>query len=178
MAYVSGLIAPKTSMILIGDAEIGSAEVQKFLKSWHWVYVLRQKGRCIVKQQEKINFQRYPSLANKTRQSVWLTACELTAMYALTVNLFVYWKAGEWSLSSWQPTCLAKLEPCKSINIVCGSKICLVNSKEKALISKVTKLWDFIRLSHLALAVVILYVRFTLFAWPEWLPKPQHLSYC
>jgi hypothetical protein len=95
LSYVQGLIPPKASVTLVGDAEFGEVEVQKLLQKWHWQYVLRQKGRYLVQPRDQIGRQRLDSLVDNPGESVWLISCKLTAKYAYPVNLLAYWKEGE-----------------------------------------------------------------------------------
>jgi len=95
LTYVHGLIPAKSSVLLVGDAEFGEVAVQKLLKKWRWRYVVRQKGRYLLRQQGQRHFQRLDSLVQKPGQSQWLEACLLTAKYAYPVNFLAYWKPGE-----------------------------------------------------------------------------------
>jgi hypothetical protein len=95
LSYVHSLIPAENQVLLVGDAEFGEVAVQKLLKKWHWKYVLRQKGRYLLRQNAEADFQRLDSLVSKPGQSQWLQACLLTAKYAYTVNFLAYWKPGE-----------------------------------------------------------------------------------
>jgi hypothetical protein len=59
------LIPANSKVLLVGDAEFGEVEVQKLLQKWHWKYVLRQKGRYLLKQNGRCSFQRLDSLVKK-----------------------------------------------------------------------------------------------------------------
>ena len=95
LTYVHGLIPAKNSVLLIGDAEFGEVDIQKLLRKWHWKYVLRQKGRYLLRQNGSRDDHRLDSLVKKPGQSQWLQACLLTAKYAYPVNFLAYWKPGE-----------------------------------------------------------------------------------
>lgn len=157
LAYVHGLIPTQTSVLLVGDAEFGEVEVQKLLKKWQWKYVLRQKGRYLLRQNAKTDFQRLDSLVSKPGQSQWLQACLLTAKYAYTVNFLAYWKPGEkepWllatDLSSPQATRQAyrrRMWIEETFGDLKGNGFDLES----------THIRHFLRLSRLTLAVVLLY---------------------
>jgi hypothetical protein len=95
LSYVHGLLPPKSQVLLVGDAEFGEVDVQKLLKKWHWQYVLRQKGRYLLRKRDQRDFQRLDSLVKKPGQSQWLETCLLTVKYAYPVNFLAYWKPGE-----------------------------------------------------------------------------------
>ena len=95
LAYVHGLIPAQSRVLLVGDAEFGEVDVQKLLQKWHWKYVLRQKGRYLLKQHGQSSCQRLDSLVKKPGQSQWLEDVLLTAKYAYRVNFLAYWKPGE-----------------------------------------------------------------------------------
>jgi hypothetical protein len=157
LAYVHGLIPAKTSVLLVGDAEFGEVELQKLLKKWHWKYVLRQKGRYLIRKNADADFQRLDSLVNKPGQSQWLEACLLTAKYAYSVNFLAYWKPGEkepWllatNLSSPQATRQAyhrRMWIEETFGDLKGNGFDLES----------THIRHFLRLSRLTLAVVLLY---------------------
>lgn len=95
LTYVHGLIPAKNSVLLVGDAEFGEVDIQKLLRKWHWQYVLRQKGRYLLRQNGRQDDQRLDSLVQRPGQIQWLQACLLTAKYAYPVNFLAYWKPGE-----------------------------------------------------------------------------------
>ena len=94
LSYVHSLIPAKSSVLLVGDAEFGEVGVLKLLQKWHRHYVLRQKGRYLLRQKGLRSFQRLDSLVSKPGQIRWLEACQLTAKYAHSVNVLAYWKPG------------------------------------------------------------------------------------
>jgi hypothetical protein len=87
LAFVHRLMPAKTKGIVVGDSEFGEVDVQKLIKKWHWDYVLRQKGRYLVRQAGQSFFQRLDSLVSKPGQRIWLPNCELTSKYAYPVHL-------------------------------------------------------------------------------------------
>ena len=158
LTYVYRLIPPKTSVILIGDAEFGEIEVQKLLRKWHWHYVLRQKGRYLVRQDGRKNFQRLDNLVEKPGKRVWLTTCQLTAKYAYSVNLMAYWKVGEK-----EPWFLATNLTCPQTTLKSYQRRMWIEEtfgdlKGNGFDLESTHLRNFLRLSRLTLSVVLLYV--------------------
>jgi len=158
LAYVHSLIPPAVPVILVGDAEFGEVEVQKLLKRWHWHYVLRQKGRYLVKPMGHSHFQRLDSLVNKPGQRVWLLNCELTAKYAYPVNLLAYWKVGEK-----EPWFLATDLACPQATAKAYRRRMWIEEtfgdlKGNGFDLESTHLRNFLRLSRLTLAVVLPYV--------------------
>lgn len=158
LAYVHGLIPPKARVILVGDTEFGSVEVQKLLKKWHWQYVLRQKGRYLVKQKYKRNTQRLDSLIDQPGQSLWLTQCRLTAKHLYPVNLLAHWKPGEK-----EPWLLATNLNNPQVVVRAYRKRMWIEEmfgdlKGNGFDLESTHLRNFLRLSRLTLAIVFLYV--------------------
>ncbi|NIO42578.1 MAG: transposase, partial [Burkholderiales bacterium] len=147
----------KTRVIVVGDAEFGEIPLQNQLKAWRWQYVLRQKGRYLVKPKGKHKSQRLDSLVSKPRQRAWLPYCRLTAKYAYHVNLLAYWRVGEkepWLLA----TNLA--EP--QLVLRCYRRRMWIEEmfgdlKGHGVDIESTHLRHFLRLSRLTLAVVMLY---------------------
>jgi hypothetical protein len=95
LSYVRTLIPVENQVLLVGDAEFGEVDVQKLLKKWRWQYVLRQKGRYLLRPKGQALFQRLDSLVHKAGQSIWLEGILLTAKYAYPVNFLAYWKPGK-----------------------------------------------------------------------------------
>ena len=158
LSYVHTLIPAKNQVLLVGDAEFGEVDVQKLLKKWHWQYVLRQKGRYLLRQQGQAQFQRLDSLVQKAGQSVWLEGCRLTAKYAYPVNFLAYWKPGEkdpWLLAT-------NLECFQATRKAYQRRMWIEESfgdmKSNGFDLESTHLRHFSRLSRLTLAVVLLYV--------------------
>jgi hypothetical protein len=156
--YVRSLIPAENQVLLVGDAEFGEVEVQKLLAHWHWRYVLRQKGRYLLKPQGQAHFQRLDSLVRKAGQSVWLEDCHLTAKYAYPVNFLAYWKPGEkdpWLLAT-------NLESPPATRKAYRRRMWIEESfgdmKSNGFDLESTHLRHFLRLSRLTLAVILLYV--------------------
>lgn len=158
LGYVYQLIPPKTRVIVVGDVEFGAVAVQKLLEKWRWQYVLRQRGRYMVKQAGESNFQRLDSLADKPGQSTWLAACKLTAKYAYPVNVLIYWQPGQkkpWLLA----TNLSNSQPAvRAYRTRMWIEETFADLKRNGFDLESTHLRNFLRLSRLTLAVVLLFV--------------------
>jgi len=158
LAYVHGLMPIHCKVLLVGDAEFGEIEVQKLLQKWHWKYVLRQKGRYLLKQNDQSTFQRLDSIVKKPGQSQWLEKVLLTAKYAYSVNFLAYWKPGEKD-----PWLLATNLTCSQATLKAYSRRMWIEEtfgdmKRNGFDLESTHLRHFLRLSRLTLAVVLLYV--------------------
>lgn len=158
LSYVHSLIPAENPVLLVGDAEFGEVAVQKMLEKWHWRYVLRQKGRYLLRPQGQAHFQRLDSLVQKAGQSVWLQDCRLTAKYAYPVNFLAYWKPGEkdpWLLAT-------NLESPQATRKAYRRRMWIEESfgdmKSNGFDLESTHLRHFSRLSRLTLAVILLYV--------------------
>lgn len=158
LSYVYSLIPPKTKVIVVGDSEFGAVEVQKLLKLWHWKYVLRQKGCYLLKAKGQSCFKRLDSLVTKPGQKVWLADCQLTDKHRYPVNLLAYWKPGEkepWLLATDLPDPQAVL---KAYRLRMWIEETFGDLKRNGFDLESTHLRNFLRLSRLTLAVVLLYV--------------------
>jgi hypothetical protein len=158
LAYVHGLIPAKSKVILVGDSEFGAIAVQKLLRMWHWRYVLRQKGRYLLRQPNNPFFQRFDSLVSTPGQRIWLPNCQLTAKYAYPVNLLAYWKSGEQ-----EPWFLATNLTCPKATLQAYRRRMWIEEtfgdmKSNGFDLENTHLRSFLRLSRLTLAVTFLYV--------------------
>lgn len=158
LAYVHKLIPAKSKVLLVGDTEFASVETQKLLKKWRWSYVLRQKGRFLVKQKHHRIAQRLDTLVDCPGQSLWLTDCRLTMKHSYRVNLLAYWKTGEtepWLLATNLSTPDAVLRAYRKrmwLEETFG------DLKRNGFDLESTHLRHFLRLSRLTLAVAFLYV--------------------
>jgi hypothetical protein len=158
LAYVHGLVPPGTRVSVAGDSEFGGVEVQKLLRSWDWRYVLRQKGRLLVKAQSQSSWQRLDSLVRKPGERVWLEDCLLMAKHQDRVNLLAYWKPGEelpWLLAT-------NLSDPRAVTRIYRRRQWIDESfgdmKGNGFDLESTHLRNFLRLSRLTLAVMLLYV--------------------
>jgi len=158
LSYVHSLIPPKTKVIVVGDSEFGEVDVQKLLESWQWQYVLRQKGRYLLKAKGRSALQRLDSLVNEPGEKVWLEHCQLTAKYLYPVNLLAYWKPGEtepWLLATNLSDSQAVL---KAYKLRMWIEETFGDLKRNGFDLESTHLQNFLSLSRLTLAVVLLYV--------------------
>ncbi len=158
LAYVHGLVPPGTRVNVAGDSEFGGVEVQKLLRSWGWRYVLRQKGRLLVKARSQSSWQRLDSLVRKPGERVWLEDCLLMAKHQYRVNLLAYWKPGEelpWLLAT-------NLSDPRAVTRIYRRRMWIDESfgdlKGNGFDLESTHLRNFLRLSRLTLAVMLLYV--------------------
>jgi hypothetical protein len=163
LAYVHDLIPAKSKVLLVGDAEFGEVGVQKLLQKWHWKYVLRQKGRYMLKPNGQRNYQRLDSLVQKPGQRKWLENALLTAKYAYQVNFLAYWKPGEKD-----PWLLATNMFCSRTTLQAYRRRMWIEEtfgdlKRNGFDLESTHLRNFLRLSRLTLAVILLYVWFVAF---------------
>jgi hypothetical protein len=158
LAYVHGLIPTGSKVLLVGDAEFGEVDIQKLLQKWQWKYVLRQKGRYLLKPNDLSSFQRLDSFVKKPGQSRWLENVWLTAKYAYPVNFLAHWKPGEkdpWLLATNLTSSQLTLNAYRRrmwIEETFG------DMKRNGFDLESTRLRHFLRLSRLTLAVVLLYV--------------------
>jgi hypothetical protein len=158
LTYVYELIPPKTRVVVIGDSEFGEVEVQKLLKTWQWKYVLRQKGRYLLKAKGQSSYQRLDSLVSEPGQKVWLEDCQLTAKHLYPVNFLAYWKPGEkepWLLATDLPDTKTTI---KVYRLRMWIEETFGDLKRNGFDLESTHLKNFLRLSRLTLAVVLLYV--------------------
>jgi len=158
LAYVRRLLPAKTAVLLVGDAEFGAVGLQKQLKKWQWQYVLRQKGSYLVIPCGKRKTKRLDSLLNKPGERLWLPKCRLTQVHQWRTHLVAYWKPGEkeaWFLATnlAQPqTALRAYRYRMWVEEMFG------DMKGHGFDLESTHLRNFLRLSRLTLAVVLLYV--------------------
>src|SRR5512136_318109 len=62
LAYVRKLLSENVPVLLVGDTEFESGEVQAQLEEWQWHYVLRQKGTNQVCLPDQGNWQDFAAL--------------------------------------------------------------------------------------------------------------------
>jgi hypothetical protein len=158
LSYVHGLIPVGTQVIALGDAEFGDVNVQELLKKWRWKYVLRQCGRYLFKRKSQRSLQRLDSLVSEPGQQVWLENCRLTAKHLYRVNLLAYWQPGEeepWLLATNLSNPQATL---KAYRLRMWIEETFGDLKGHGFDLESTHLRNFLRLSTLTLAVILLYV--------------------
>jgi hypothetical protein len=120
-----GLLPADTRVILVGDSEFGSVAVLKQLETWHWGYVLRQKGNTRVQLPDHPRWRRFETLTAKGERPRWMPDARLTRQHGHPVPLVAWWKADEtepWLLA----TNLSSRETrCWPISAACGLRRCL-----------------------------------------------------
>ena len=158
LAYVHRLLPPEATVLLVGDNEFGAVEVQKQLEQWGWQYVLRQKGQYLVLGHRQRTAQRLDSLVSQAGQMAWWPHSRYTQRHRWRVNLLAYWKPGEkepWFLATNLPHAQLALRAYRRrmwIEEMFG------DMKGHGFDLEATHLRNFLRLSRLTLAVVLLYV--------------------
>jgi hypothetical protein len=156
--YVRRLLPPGMAVFLVGDCEFGSVEVLKWLDSWHWFYVLRQKSDTCLWLDRSTEWKPFRSFIQKPGQSIWLGHGSLTAKEIYPTNLLVHWEVGEE-----EPWCLATNLPDRNMALRNYRRRMWCEElhgdlKDHGFDLESTMLQDFQKLSRLTLAVVFLYV--------------------
>ncbi len=153
---VRAMLPKGVPVLLVGDTEFESGEIQQWAKRWDWKYVLRQKPNNLA--QVDGQWQSLASLAPHQGGSRWLAGVRLTAKHALTANLLLEWAAGEecpWLLATNLPTPTATRRAYKRRMWIDES---FGDLKAHGFDLESTHLRDPERLSRLTLAVFLLYV--------------------
>jgi hypothetical protein len=158
LKYVKGLLPKKASVFLVGDSEFGSILVLRQLAQWRWFYVLRQKARTCVWNDEQADWQKLGRFVQKAGQSVWLPNTYLTKKASYRVAVLIYWAKGEK-----EPWCLATNLPNRSLALRYYKRRMWIEEmfgdlKGHGFDLESTMLRHFSRLSRLTLAVAFLYV--------------------
>lgn len=158
LAYVRRLLPRRIRVLLVGDSEFGSVAVIRQLRRWRWGYVLRQKGRTLVRRKGSRPWQPFADLVACPGHSVWWPQAFLTAQWRAPTALWAYWAAGEktpWLLATNLPEPRAVRQAYKRrmwIDELFG------DLKGHGWDLEATHLRHFMRLSRLTLAVCLLYV--------------------
>lgn len=158
LSYVRQLLPAKTTVFLVGDTEFGSIEVQKQLKKWDWLYVLRQKGSTKICTHANPDWRSFATVVERMGQSRWLGAGYLTASEIFPVNLCAHWKVGEK-----EPWLLATNLPDQRLALAFYRRRMWIEEmfgdlKGHGFDLQASMLQSFLRLSRLTLAVVFLYL--------------------
>jgi hypothetical protein len=156
--YVRKLLPAGIAVFLVGDCEFGSVEVLKWLDSWHWFYVLRQKSDTCLWLKSSTEWKPFGSFIHKPGQSFWLGRGYLTAKEIYPVNLLVHWDKGEK-----EPWCLATNLPDREMALRYYRRRMWCEElhgdlKDHGFDLESTMLQSFEKLSRLTLAVAFLYV--------------------
>jgi Transposase DDE domain len=157
LAYIRSLLPSDVRVLLVGDSEFESGELQAQLEMWGWRYVLRQKPNNQVYCPSQSCWQSFGSLVSHPGQSVWVAAGRLTQRHQRRVNLLAHWAEGEkepWLLATNLPTRRAVLRAYRRrmwLDELFG------DLKGHGFELEHSHLRHFARLSRLTLAVVLLY---------------------
>lgn len=156
LAYVRQLVPPEAVVIVIGDSEF--TPLQAVLESWHWGYVLRQKGSHCLRQAGTAAWQRCDTLVTKPGETRWLTAIQLTKEHQHPCNFLALWQPGEqepWLLATNLPTARqTRLHYSRRM----WTEAMFGDFKRNGFDLESSRLQHFLRLSRLTLAVAMLYV--------------------
>ncbi len=112
LKYVRHLIPLGAPVFVVGDSEFGSIFVLRQLDSWHWFYVLRQKGNTGLWLNEQTDWQKLESFVQKPGQSAWFSKAYLSQQEIYPVSTLVYWQIGEK-----EPWCLATNLPDATLTV-------------------------------------------------------------
>ena len=158
LSYIHGLLPAGQSVQFVGDSEFGAVPVLKQLDAWSWHYVLRQKGRFLVRGDQNNNWQRFDELVVKVGQVVWLPDGWFTAKHGYQTTLLAVWRRGEkqpWFLVTNLPNKIVALRLYKRrmwIEEMFG------DFKRNGFDLEAIRLRHFLRLSRFTMAVALLYV--------------------
>lgn len=156
LSYVHDLVPPEATVILTGDSEF--TPLQALLESWHWFYVLRQKGSHLYRQKPKDDWQRVDTLVASPGERRWLSDIELTQKHAHPCHLLAYWQPGQkepWLLAT-------NLPSAQQTRRQYGRRMWIEEMfgdfKSNGADLEQSHLHHFLRLSRLTLAVALLYL--------------------
>jgi hypothetical protein len=158
LQYLKGLLPQKSTVFLVGDSEFGSILVLRQLDQWHWFYVLRQKARTYIWNNQQANWQKLGSFVHTAGQSVWLPNTYLTKQNSYPTSVLVHWAKGEK-----EPWCLATNLPDRPLTLRYYKRRMWIEEmfgdmKGHGFDLESSMLRHFSRLSRLTLAVAFLYV--------------------
>lgn len=158
LSYVHSLIPVGQIVQLVGDSEFGPVPVLKQLDAWSWQYVLRQKGRFLVRCDQNSNWQRFDELVTKVGQVFWLPNGLFTAKHSYPTTLLAIWRRGEK-----QPWFLVTNIPDKTLALRLYRRRMWIEEmfgdfKGNGFDLEVIRLRHFLRLSRFTMAVALLYV--------------------
>lgn len=156
--YIRQLLPANTTILLVGDAEFGAIEVLRWLDLYHWKYVLRQKGKHLVRDNSQTPGMPLRNFLHKANQSLWLEGWQLTRLHAYQVNIAAHWKIGEdepWLLATNLPSLRAALcayEKRMWIEEMFG------DLKDNGFDLEATRLRSVIKLHRLTFVIVLLFL--------------------
>lgn len=158
LAYVHSLIPTEQQVQFVGDSEFGAVPVLKQLDAWSWHYVLRQKGRFLVRCCQDDQWQRFDELLTQVGQALWQPNARFTAKHEYQSTLLALWRRGEK-----QPWFLVTNMPDRKLAIRLYTRRMWIEEmfgdfKCNGFDLETVRLRHFLRLSRLTLAVALLYV--------------------
>lgn len=158
LKYVGTLLPHGAPVFVVGDSEFGSISVLRQLETWHWFYVLRQKGNTGLWLNEEMHWQRMEDFVTQAGQSTWCPKAYLTQQEIYPVSALIYWQIGEK-----QPWCLATNLPSATLTLRYYRRRIWIEEmfgdfKKHGFDLETTMLRHAPRLSRLTLAVAFLYV--------------------
>ncbi len=158
LSYVHSLIPAGQLVQLVGDSEFGPVPVLKQLDTWSWQYVLRQKGRFLVRNNQQNNWQRFDELVTKVGQAVWLPDSWFTAKHSYQTTVLAIWRRGEK-----HPWFLVTNLSDKTLALRLYTRRMWIEEmfgdfKRNGFDLEVIRLRHFLRLSRFTMAVALLYV--------------------
>ncbi len=112
LAYVRTLVPQEVPVLVVGDSEFESGDLQAQLDRWGWGDVLRHKPNNLVRHPATPPWQAFGTLVSQSGQSGWVAGGQLTQRHARQVNLLAHWAVGEkeaWLLVTNLPTRRAAL---------------------------------------------------------------------
>jgi len=158
LSYVHSLIPSGQSVQFVGDSEFGPVPVLAQLDAWSWKYVLRQKGRFLVRGGQNENWQRFDALVTKVGQAIWAPDSWFTAKHSYQTTLLAVWRRGEK-----QPWFLVTNVPDKTLALRLYTRRMWIEEmfgdfKRNGFDLETIRLRHFLRLSRFTMAVAMLYV--------------------
>ena len=158
LSYVHSLIPTGVTVQIAGDSEFGAVDVLQLLDEWNWQYVMRQKGKHLVRLASNNNWQRFDSLVIKSEKRCFHLSAQLTKMHAFQTHLAGIWRRGEK-----EPWLLATNIPDFSRAVSLYTRRMWIEEmfgdfKDNGFDLEKTRLRHFLRLSRLTMAVSFLYV--------------------
>jgi len=157
LKYVGTLLPKAVPVFVVGDSEFGSIAVLRQLATWHWFYILRQKGNTGLWLGEQTGWQRMDDLVSQAGHSKWCPNAYLTQQEIHPVSALIHWQIGEK-----QPWCLATNLPDASMTLRYYRRRMWIEEmfgdfKKHGFDLETTMLRHVPRLSRLTLAVAFLY---------------------
>lgn len=158
LSYVHRLIPVGQLVHFVGDSEFGSVPVLKQLDAWSWQYVLRQKGRFLIRDHQHHSWQRFDQLVTQAGQTVWLPDCWFTAKHRYPTTLLAVWQRGKkhpWLLVT---NLSNKTQALRLYTRRMWIEEMFGDFKRNGFDLEVIRLRHFLRLSRFTMAVALLYV--------------------